>query len=147
MNKLNKEDFTIEKFKQEAEQILMNFRYEEIKVQQIREEHKQLETIRDILRNIFKKKKTYTINLTEFEISTLTHVYALEQISARYGSSYTFNASLSDELNGESKLFQFWSNSCLNSQIKIDNFNKIEFGDKLANGSVSDYPILSLNNK
>ena len=54
MNKLNEEDYAIKKFKQEAEQILMNIKNEEIKIQQIREEHKQLEVNRDILTNIIK---------------------------------------------------------------------------------------------
>ena len=55
INKLNKEDYTVEKFKQEAEQKLINIKNEEIKMQQIREEHKQLEINRDLLTNILKK--------------------------------------------------------------------------------------------
>ena len=56
INKLNKEDYTIEKFKQEAEQKLINIKNEETKRQQIREEHRQLEIIRDLLTNILKFK-------------------------------------------------------------------------------------------
>ena len=48
INKINKEDFAIEKFKQEAEQKLISIKKEEIKMQQIREEHKQLEINRDL---------------------------------------------------------------------------------------------------
>ena len=60
---------------------------------------------------------------------------------------YTNIGSVSDELNEEVKLFQFWSNSYINSQIKFDKFNKIEFGDILAYGSLSGYPILTLIKK
>ena len=52
INKINKEDYTIEKFKQEAEQKLIKIKDEEIKMQQIRDEHKQLEINRDLLTNI-----------------------------------------------------------------------------------------------
>ena len=47
----------------------------------------------------------------------------------------------------EVKLFQFWSNSFLNSQIKFDKFNKIEFDNILAYGSISGFPILTLIKK
>ena len=66
INKLNKEDYTIEKFKQAAEQQLINIKNEEIKMQQIRDEHKQLEISRDLLRNILKNQNSHTVNLTEF---------------------------------------------------------------------------------
>ena len=79
MNKLNKEDYTIEKFKQEAEQNLINIRNEEIKMQQIRDEHKQLEINRDLLSNILKNQNSHTINLTELENGTLIYVYALKK--------------------------------------------------------------------
>ena len=40
---------------------------EENKMQQIREEHKQLEKDRDIPRNILKNPNSHTINLIDFE--------------------------------------------------------------------------------
>ena len=67
INKLNKEDFTIEKFKQESEQKLLNIKNEEIKMEKIREEHKQLEVNRDLLSNILKNQNSHTNNLTELE--------------------------------------------------------------------------------
>ena len=107
INKLNKEDYTIEKFKQEAEQQLINIENEEIKMQQIREEHRQLEINRDLLTNILKNQNSHTINLTEFENNTLIYVHALKEKNTRYGRNYTITGSLSDELNIEVKLFQF----------------------------------------
>ena len=56
MNKLNKEEYTVEKIRQEAEQYLINIKNKEIRMQQIREEHEQLELKRDILINILKIK-------------------------------------------------------------------------------------------
>ena len=147
INKTNKEDYAIEKFKQEAEQKLINIKNEEIRMQQIRDEHKQLENNRDLLGNILRNQNSYTINLTELENNTLIYIYALKQINTRYGMNYTFIGSVSDELNEEIKLFEFWSNSYINSQIKFDKFNKIEFGDILAYGSISGYPILTLVKK
>ena len=147
INKLNKEDYTIEKFKQEAEQKLITIMNKEIKMQQIRDEHKQLEIIRDLLGNILKKQNSHTINLTEFEINTFVYVCALKQINTRYGRNYTIIGSISDELNVEVKLFQFWSNSYINSQIKFDKFKKIDFGDILAYGWISGYPLLTLVKK
>ena len=147
INKLNKEDYTIEKFKQEAEQKLKNTKNEEFKMQQIRDEHKQLEINRDLLTNILKKQNSHTVNLTEFENHTLIYVYALKQINTQYGRNYTIIGSISDELNEEVKLFQFWSNSYINSQIKFDKFKKIDFGDILAYGSISGYPLLTLVKK
>ena len=147
INKLNKEDYTIEKFKQEAEQNLINIRKEEIKMQQIRDEHKQLEINRDILSNILKNQNSHTINLTELENNTLIYVYALKQINTRYGPNYTIIGSLSDELNEEVRLFQFWSNSYINSQIKFDKFNKIDFGNILAYGSISGFPLITIVRK
>ena len=73
-NKLNKEDYTIEKFKQEAEQKLINIKNEEFKKQQIRDEHKQLEINRDLLTNLIKNQNSHTVNLTEFENHTLIYV-------------------------------------------------------------------------
>ena len=147
INKINKEDYTIEKFKQEAEQKLINIKNEEFKMQQIRDEHKQFEINRDLLTNILKNQNSHTINLTEFENNTLIFVYALKQINTRYGRNYTIMGSISDELNEEVKLFQFWSNSYINSQIKFDKFKKIDFGDILAYGSISGYPLLTLVRK
>ena len=147
INKLNKEDYTIEKFKQEAEQKLINIRNEEIKMQQIREEHRQLEINRDILANILKNQNSLTTNPTEFENNTLIYVYALKQINTRYGPNYTIIGSLSDELNEQTKLFQFWSNSYINSQIKFDKFNKIDFGNILAYGSISGFPLITIVKK
>ena len=137
----------IEKFKQEAEQNLINIKNEEIKMQQIREEHKQLEINRDLLTNILKNKNSHTINLTEFENNTLIFVYALKQINTRYVKNYTIIGSLSDELNEQTKLFQFWSNSFINSRIKFDKFNKMEFGNIFAYGLTSGYPLLTLVKK
>ena len=71
MNKLNKEDYTIEKFRQETEQILISIKN---KMQQIREEHKQLENNRDILTNLLKHQNSHTIILTEFQKNTLIYV-------------------------------------------------------------------------
>ena len=116
-------------------------------MQQIREEHRQLEINRDLLTNMLKNQNSHTINLTEFENNTLICVYALKQINTRYGMNYTIIGSISDELNVEVKLFQFWSNSYINSQIKFDKFKKIDFGDTLAYGSISGYPILTLIKK
>ena len=147
INKLNKEDYTIEKFKQEAEQKLINIEDEEIKMQQIRDEHKQLENNRDLLTNILKNQNSHTINLTELENGTLIYVYALKKINICHGRNYTIIGSLSDELNEQIKLFQFWSNSYTNSQIKFDKFKKIDFGDILAYGSISGFPILTLVKK
>ena len=101
-------------------------------MQQIREEHKQLEIDRGIFAKILKKQNSYTINLTEFDNITLIYVYALKQINTRYGMNYTIIGSISDELNEEVKLFQFWSSSCINSQIKFDKFYKIEFDNIIA---------------
>ena len=137
----------IQKIKQEAEQKLINIKNEEIKMQQIREEHKQLEIDRDILTNILKNQNAHTTNLTEFENNTLIYVYALKRINTHYGLNYTMIGSLSDELNEEVKLFQFWSSSYINSQIKFDKFNKIEFDNIIAYGSISGYPILTLIKK
>ena len=147
INKLNKEDFTIEKFKQESEQKLLNIKNEEIKMEKIREEHKQLEVNRDLLSNILKNQNSHTNNLTELENGTLIYVYALKKINTRYGSNYTIIGSISDELNEEVELFQFWSNSHINSQIKFDKFKKIDFGNIIAYGSISGYPILTLVKK
>ena len=147
INKINKEDYTIEKFKQEAEQKLINIKNEEFKMQQIREEHKQLETNTDLLTNILKNQNSHTVNLTEFENNTLIYVYALKQINTRYGRNYTIIGSISDELNVEVKLIQFWSNSYINSQNKFDKFKKIDFGDILAYGSISGYLLLTLVKK
>ena len=116
-------------------------------MQQIRDEHKQLEINRDLSGNILKNQKSHTINLTEFENNTLISVYALKQIKTRYGMNYTIIGSISDELHNEVKLFQFWSNSYINSQTKFDKFNKIDFGDTLAYGSISGYPIITLIKK
>ena len=142
--KLNKEVYTIEKFKQEAEQKLISIKNEENKMQQIREEHKQLEINRDILAEMLKNQNSHTINLAEFENNTLIYVYALKKVKTRYGMTYTIVASISDELNEEVKLFQFWSNSCINSQIKFDKFNKIESHNVIAYGSISGYSIITL---
>ena len=147
INKINEEDYTIEKFKQEAEQKLIKIKNEEIKMQQIRDEHKQLEINRDLLTNILKNQNSHTINLIEFEKNTLINVYALKKINTRYGRKNTIIGSLSDELNEEVNLFQFWSNSYINSQIKFDKFKKIDFGDILAYGSNSGYPLLTLVKK
>ena len=87
------------------------------------------------------------MNLTEFENNTLIYIYALKQINTRYGMNYTFIGSVSDDLNEEVKLFQFRSNSYTISQIKFDKFNKIEFGNILAYGSISGYPIFTLIKK
>ena len=61
--------------------------------------------------------------------------------------NYTIIGSISDELNEEIKLFQFWSNSCINSQIRFDKFNKIEFDSIIADGSISEFPILTVIRK
>ena len=66
-------------------------------------------------------------------------------MNARYGLNYTNNASVSDEFNEQTEVFHFWFYSCLNSQIRNDKFNKIEFGDKIAYRSISGYPIFSIN--
>ena len=147
INKLNKEDYTIEKFKQEAEQKLINIRNEEIKMQQIRDEHKQLEINRDLLSNIFKNQNSHTINLTELENGTLIYVYALKKINTCHGRNYTIIGSISDELDEQTKLFQFWSNSYINSQIKFDKFKQIDFGNIIAYGSISGFPLLTLVKK
>ena len=112
-------------------------------MQQIRDEHKQLENNRNLLGNILKNQNSHTISLTEFENNTLIYVYALKQINTRYGWNYTIIGSISDELNVEVKLFQFWSNSYINSQIKFEKFKKRDFGDLLAYGSISGYPLLT----
>ena len=127
INNLIKEDYTIENFKQEAEQNLINIKNEEIKMQQIREEHKQLEINRDLLTNILKNQNSHTINLTELENNTHIYLYALKKTNTRYGRNYTFIGSISDELNVEVKLFQFWSKSYTNSQNKFDKFKKNRF--------------------
>ena len=116
-------------------------------MQQIRDEHEQLEINRDLLTNILKNRNSHTINLTEFENNTLIYVYALKQINTRYGRNYAITGSLSDELNEHIELFQFWSNSYINSQIKFDKFKKRDFGDILAFGSISGYPLLTLVRK
>ena len=147
INKLNKEDYTIERFQQEAEQKLITIKNEEFKMQQIRDEHIQLEINSDLLTNILRNQNSLTNNLTEFENNILIYVYALKQINTRYGRNYTIIGSISDELNVEVELFQFWSYSYKNSQIKFDKFKKIDFGDILAYGSISGYPLLTLVEK
>ena len=147
INKLNKEDYTIEKFKQEAERKLINIKNEEIKMQQIRDEHRQLEINRDLLTKILKNQNSHTINLTELENGTLIYVYAMKKINTCHGKNYTIIGSISDELNEQTKLFQFWSNSYINSQIKFDKFKQIDFGDILAYGSISGFPIITLTKK
>ena len=147
INKLNREDYTIEKFKQEAEQKLIHIKNEESKMQQIRDEHKQFEINRDLLSNLLKNQNSNTIDLAELENHTLIYVYALKQINTRYGKNYSIIGSLSDELSVEVKLFQFWSNSYINSQIKFDKFKKIDFGDIIAYGSISGYPLLTIVKK
>ena len=147
INKLNEEDYTIEKFKQEAEQKLFTIKNEEFKMQQIREEHRHLEINRHILSNILKNQNSHTINLTELENKTLIYVCALKEINTRYGLNYTIIGSLSDELNEQTKLCHFWSSSNINSQIKFDKFNKVEFSNILAYGSIEGFPILTLIKK
>ena len=115
-------------------------------MQQIRDEHKQLEIIKDILAKILKNRNSHTINPTEFEKNTLKFVYALKQINTHYGMNYTTIGSISDDLN-EAKLFQFWSNSYINSQIKFNNFSKIEFESIIGYGSISGDSILILIKK
>ena len=61
--------------------------------------------------------------------------------------NYTIVGSISDDLNVEVKLFQFCSNSYINSQIKFDKIKIIGFGDTLAYGSILGYPILILIKK
>ena len=78
MKKLKKENFKIQKFRKEAEKNLINIKNEEIKMQQIREEHKQLEIQRDILTNIIKNQNSQSINLTEFENKAFINVYAIK---------------------------------------------------------------------
>ena len=85
--------------------------------------------------------------MTELENGTLIYVYALKKINTCHGRNYTIIGSLSDELNEQTNLFQFWSNSYTNSQIKFDKFKKIDFGDILAYGSISGFPILTLVKK
>ena len=116
-------------------------------MQQIRDEHKQLEINRDLLTNILKNQNSHTINLTELENGTLIYVYALKKINTCHGRNYTIIGSLSDELNEQTKLFQFWSNSYINSQIKFDKFKQIDFGNILAYGSISGFPLLTLVKK
>ena len=105
MNKINKEDYTKEKSRREADENLIIIKNEEIKMQQIREEHKQLEINRDILSNLLKSKSSHTINLTEFEKNTLIFVYTLKQTNKRYGRNYTNIGFLSDELNRQLSYF------------------------------------------
>ena len=69
---MKKEDYTMEKLKQEDEQNLINIKNEDIKMQLIREEHKQLAVKWDILKIMLKKQNSHTINLTEFEIILLS---------------------------------------------------------------------------
>ena len=107
INILYKENYTIEKFKQEAEQKLNNIREDENKMQQIRDEHRKHEINRDILSNILKNQNSHTFDLTELENNTLIYVYAMKKINTRYGRNYTIIGSLSDELNEHIKLFQF----------------------------------------
>ena len=116
-------------------------------MQQIREEHKQFEINSDLLGKILRNQNSHTINLTEFENNTLIYVYALKQINTRYGMNYTIIGSISDELNEQTKLFQFWSNFNIYSQIKFDKFNKIDFGNILADGSISGLPVITLVRK
>ena len=116
-------------------------------MQQIREEHKQYEINRDLLGNILRNQNSHTIHLTEFENITLIYVYALKQINTRYGMKYTIIGSISDELNEQTKFFQFWSNSYINSQIRFDKFNNIDFGNVLAYGSISGLPVITLVKK
>ena len=94
-----------------------------------------------------KNCKSRTINLTEVENYTLIYVYASKQKNTRCGLNYTIIGSLSDELNEQTTLFQFWSNSYINSQIKFDNFNEIEFGNLSAYGLTFGYPLLPLIRK
>ena len=79
INKLKKEDYTREKIKQEAKQNLFNIMNGEIKMQQIREEHKQLGINRDTLGKISKSQNTHTQGLTDFEKITLIFVYAMKE--------------------------------------------------------------------
>ena len=137
MNKLNKDDYTIKNFRQEAEQNLINIKNEENEMQKMTEELKQLEINRDILIKITKNQNAHFINPAEFEDFTRVYANALKKTKTGYGLNYTNIASLSDELHEQTKIFQFWSTSYLNSQIKIDKFNKIEFGNIIAYGSVS----------
>ena len=123
---------------------LFNFKNEETKMHKIREEHEQLEFIRDILGNILRNQISHTISLSEFENNALIYVHALKQINTMYGLNYTFIGPISDELNEQIKLFQFWSNASLNSQIKINKFKKIEFKNITAHGSTSGFPFLTL---
>ena len=50
-------------------------------------------------------------------------------------------------MNEDTELFQFWSNSYLNSQINFGKFNKIEFKNIIAYGSITGSPILTLIKK
>ena len=118
-----------------------------IKMQQIRDEHKQLEINRDLLSNILRNQNSHTNNLTELENGTLIHVYALKKINTCHGRNYTIIGSISDELNEQTKLFQFWSNSYINSQIRFDKFKQIDFGNITAYGSISGFPLLTLVKK
>ena len=105
MNELIKGNYTVEKFKQEAEQNLIDFKNEDIKMQKIREEPRHLQINRDYLSISLKDQNSQTINLTDFENNTLIYVYALKQINTQYGPNYTTIGSLSDELNEQFNFF------------------------------------------
>ena len=104
INKSNKEYYTLDYFKQEAQPDLVNKKNQEFEMQQIKEEHKQLEINRNILTNKFINQNSHTINPREFKNNTLFYVHAPKQINTRYGLNYTKTASFSDELNEQTKL-------------------------------------------
>ena len=96
---------------------------------------------------MLKNQNSHTINLTEIEKKYSHLCYALKRINTGFALNYTIVGSVLDELKEQTKLFQFWSNSCINSQFKSDKFNKIEFYVIIAQGSISGYLILALFKK
>ena len=144
-NKIAKENFSVEEFEKQTLEKLQEIERERIEMNKIREEQRQLEINRDILKQSLKSK--WCEKLTDFENGTIIYVYALKEINTQYGQNFSVIGSLENHLNKDTTLFQFWSNSYLNSIINVASFKKLDFKNIIAYGSISGNPIITLVKK
>ena len=86
MNKIIKEYFSTEKFKEDAQEQLEKIKIEPTKMLKIREGQKQLLINRDILANKSKHQNSLTIHMTEFKKTLLsTYMLLSKQITGMVG--------------------------------------------------------------
>ena len=144
-NKIAKENFSVEEFEKQTFEKLQEIERERIEMNKIREEQKQLEINRDILKQFLKSK--WCEKLTDFDDGVKIYVYALKEINTQYGQNFSIIRSLQNHLNEDTNLIQFWSNSYLNSKINLVRFKKLDFKNVIAYGSISGNPIITLVKK